>query len=513
MKRLWLTVGMIFGLALLFIVGLGVILILSPGSRIFGIQYVSAFVGKNDVSEEYSEYIDGDIFVTTRDIPVIIDVQPYGRTKIEFSQHYHGYTLDRVNIPNCKITRTASGIEVKTSEVVKFLLGGNDAHYLKITVPYSWATSGQHSIYVNGENSPITLQSADDVTLKFVDLTFNANNALNLNAKVVCKNLTAFSKQKQVFNDKVSAENYDITTINGNLTFNGEIEGNLKVKTTSGSVYFKKVKGNAVITTGNGEVAGIDNINPIIYGNATIETGRGRVVIDELLGDSNHIKTAGGSITINTVLAGNIESARGAITIDSFVSGTINGGVKDVTVKSVSTSATIASTKGNVYVGEDATGKTAKNIKVSSTNGKITAKNTIGSVEIYSSNGDIVLDNKSATSIKINGAKTVTATGLLGSVDVSAQNDIYLTFRNVSGNVNVNGSARCHNINIKAEHTNYNDVNVYLETTKGGNASVYRGESLLKQGLKISPETEQATLKTIKVNAPNCQINLYLKAA
>ena len=513
MKRFWITSGIIFGLILVFIVGLGVILVLSPGSRIFGIQYVSAFVGKNDVSEEYLDYIDGDIFVTTRDIPVIIDVQPYGRTKVEFSQHYHGYTLDSVNIPDCKITRTAAGIEVKTSEVVKFLFGGNNSHYLKITVPASWATSGRHSIYINGERSQITLQSADDITLKFVDLTFNGNNTLNLNAKVVCKNLTAFTKGKQEFNKNVVAQNYDITTISGSLTFVGDVEGNLNIKSSSGSVYLNKVMGNANITTTTGEVAGVENAKPVIYGNANIETGRGRVVIGELLSNKNNITTAAGSITINTMMGGSVTSPRGAITINSMVSGTISGGTKDVNIKAVSSSATISSTKGNVYVGDLSSSATAKNITVSSTNGKITAKNTQGNVDISSSNGDVVLYNGNANNIKINSAKTVTATGLLGKVSVSAKKDINLAFASVSGDVDVNGSAGCHNINISANKTNLDSVNVYLTTTKGGSAKVYQGTSLKEEGLNISPASAGATLKNIKVNAPNCKINLYLKAA
>ncbi|MBQ7579171.1 MAG: hypothetical protein IJT25_01420 [Clostridia bacterium] len=510
MKRFWITTGIVFGLALLFVVGLGVILILAPGSRIMGLQYVSAFIGKNDITEEYAEYIDGDIYVKTRDIPVVIDVQPYGKTKVEFSQHYHGYTTDKDNVPNCKISRTVSGIEIETQEVVKFLFGGNDAHFLKITVPSSWALSGRHSIYVNGENSPITLQSADDITLKFVNLTFNANNILNINTKLNCKTLTAYTRKNLELNKDVVAENYNITTAGASINFVGDIEGNLTAKTSGGSVHFTKVKGDVNIKTGTGEVAGVDDKKPIIYGSANIETGRGRVVLDELLGENNNIKTASGSITIETILEGNIASPRGKITIGSIISGEITGGNKDVVISSIVNSATISSTKGNIYVGDLQSNKIAKNITISSTNGKIVAKNTVGSVSITTTNGDVVLYNSSANDISVSSGKTVVATGLLGKVNISAKRDINIAFNKISGDVEINGTANCRNINITANKTKLDDVNVYLSATKGGTAFLYEGEQLNKSGLSIEPETVVDSAKNIRVNAPNCNIKLYL---
>ena len=514
MKRFWVTTGIVFGLVLLFIVGLGVILMLSPGSRIFGLQYVSAFIGKNDVTEAYSDYIDGDIYITSNDIPVVLSIEPYGKTSVEFSQHYHGFTTDKTNIPNCKIERTTQGLEIETAEIGRFLIfGRNDKYSLTVRIPASWATSGRHSIYVNGKNSPITINNADDTTLSFINLSLLGNNSLTINTKLTCKNLTAYTRNAAEFNKNIVAENYDISSNGASLTFGGTIEGNLTAKTTNGYVHFYKVKGDVNIKTSSGEVAGIENNNPIVYGNANIETGRGRVVIDELLSSNNTIKTAGGSVTINTMIGGTINADRATITIGDMVSGTINGGVKDVKIGSVSNSATIVSTKGNIYVGNEANAKTAKNIIASSTNGKITATNTVGSVKLTTTNGDVVLKNKSANDIKIDSAKTVTATGLMGNVNVSAKKDISLTFSAINGNVNVDGSAGCHNININATQTNLSSVNVYLSTTKGGNARVYQGDTLKEEGLNVSPASPNSTLKNIKVNAPNCAINLYLKAA
>ena len=89
MKRFWITIGVLLGCALLFCVGLGVILALAPGSRIFGITYVSASVGKANLSEEWMDSVSGDIFIQTREIPVELSFEPYGKFKVEFVQEYN----------------------------------------------------------------------------------------------------------------------------------------------------------------------------------------------------------------------------------------------------------------------------------------------------------------------------------------------------------------------------------------------------------------------------------------
>jgi len=337
---------------------------------------------------------------------------------------------------------------------------------------------------------------------------------LAINTKLSCKNLTAYTRKAAEFNNNIVAENYNISTNSGNLTFAGTIEGNLNAKTTSGFVHFGKVKGDVSIKTSTGEVAGIDNAKPVIYGKANIETGRGRVVIDELLNADNHIKTAGGSINIETMMGGTLESPRGAINVGSMNSGTLNGGTKDVVVGSVSGSAKITSTKGNVYVGDFEGSKTARNITASSTNGKITLKNTIGSVNVATTNGEVELYNSSASAIKLESGKGVVATGLLGKVDISAKKDINVAFNMVSGDVDISGTAGCKNINITANKTELENVNVHLKTAgKNLLAKVYEGNSLTKDGAEIKIDSSVASAKNIKVTATGANINLYLKQA
>ena len=148
----------------------------------------------------------------------------------------------------------------------------------------------------------------------------------------------------------------------------------------------------------------------------------------------------------------------------------------------------------------------------SSTNGKITLKNTLGSVKIATTNGEIELYNTSANDIKIDSGKTIIATGLLGKVDISAKKDINIAFNSISENVIVMGAARCKNINITANKTSINNLNVYLATTGKNNlAKIYKGETVFKEAATIQPDEANNLLKTIKVNASNCNINLYLK--
>lgn len=514
MKRFFITISLILGCALLFCVGLGVILALAPGSRIFGIEYVSAQIGKADIVKEWSEYVEGDIYINTKDIPVNINFEPYGTTKVEFIQHYSGYTTGGYRVPSAEIEKNGRGITISTNEIERFLIGKNHKYALNVTLPASWGTSGRHSVYVNGKSSKINLNADENNcgTLKFVELSLNSKNDVNLNCKLDVRNLNIYSSKSLVLDENLMAQNITFESHSGNLSVKYNVLGNLNVKTVSGDVKFLSCN-NANIETSGGKVSGLEG-GCIISGKTNIKTRSGSVSIQNMagLGEENVVTTNAGSINIETMLSGKIASPRGKINIKTLSNAEIIGGTNTITLGSVYGTATISSKRGTVNVGSLGEKCTVNNLTVSTSSGNINAYNTKGEINLTTKNGNVKLHNSQSSKITINSGKEVVATGLRGEVNISANGEMNLGFSNFNANTQIKGNKKCEKINISIENKTEEQLNYNITTTKKGVAKVYSGNVCIKEGLSVATSEPKDTLKTLTVDATSCNINVYLKA-
>lgn len=513
MKRFFITISLILACALLFCVGLGVILALAPGSRIFGIEYVSAQVGNADIIEEWSEYVDGDIYINTKEIPIIINFEPYGTTKVQFSQHFSGYTTGGFRVPSAEIEKDANGINITTNEIEKFLIGSNRDYYLTLTLPSSWGVSGRHSIYVNGNSSQVTINADERITLNFVQLSLQSKGEVNFNCNFDVRDLTIYSPKNLVLDENLMAQNITAQSHSGNITVNYSIIGDFTATTVSGNVKFVSCN-NATIETSSGQVSGIDD-GCIIYGKTYIKTRGGSVKIKSMngLGEENNVTTNAGTVNIETMLKGTITSPRGKITISNLLEVTIVGGTNTITIGAVGNSVNIESKRGTVNVGSLSEGKVANNVTVSTTSGSINASNTKGVVSLTTRSGNVKLNNTSASDINIASGKEVIATGLCGSVKISGNGEINLAFSKFSDDVEIVGNSKCRNINVSIEDKTYSQVNYNLSTTSknGGIAKVFAGNAIAFEGVTLASEVSLLANKTLNINATKCKINVYFK--
>lgn len=511
MKRFLITISLILGCALLFVVGLGVILALAPGSRIFGIEYVSAQVGKANVKKEWAEYVNGDIYLNTKDVPITINFEPYGTTKIEFNQNFSGYTTGGFRVPSAEIVKDNDGITVNTNEIQKFLIGRSADYGLTLTLPSSWGTSGRHSIYINGNNSKITVNADENVTLKFVQLKLNGKGNLTLNCKIDTRDLEIYSPKSINIGQNLLAENITAQSHSGNIAIDYALGGNLNVKTVSGNVNFISCI-NATIETSSGKVT-CNSSDSVIYNKANITTKSGSVNLSLLKGtiEDNSITTNSGTINIDNMFAGTISSARGKINVKTLFEAKIIGGTNTITIGSVGKSAIIESKRGKVNVGNLDGGKIANNVTVTTTSGDIVASNTSGNVNLTTKSGNVSLYNTKASDITINSGSKVLATGLMGKVNISGNAEMNLAFSAVSGDVQILGNSKCRKINVSFENVKAADVNYNLTTTSksGGIARIYSGQTLEKEGLSLVPDEPNETGNTIIISATKCKINAY----
>lgn len=508
MKRIFITLSILLACALLFAVGMFVVLAIAPGSEIFGISYVSATIGKADISEQWPDEISGDIFINTTEIPVVINFEPYGVTKVEFVQNYAGYTTSKNRVPSAEITRDTNGVTVTTNEVVKFLIGSNKDSALTVTVPLSWAVSGTHSIYVNGQSSPVSINAGSEYTLRLDELAIKSKQKINFNSKLEVEKLKLNTNHSVVLGDGVNAKNVDFKSNAGDLTIKSALAGNLNAETTSGDIFFVSCE-DATIKTSGGRVQAVSNTGCIINGTANITTKSGRVNIAQIngAGDSS-IKTNNGDVIINKLTSAKITSTRGKISVGELASVVINGGAGDVKIGKVSDTATIKTKRGDVTVG-DLNDKAVNNVSVSTTYGKIVLKNTRGEVSASTSYSTIALSNCGADKVSLSAGKTVLATGLTGAVNIWAKGNIHAAFTSVTDNCSVIGGKNCKKINISVDDYASNfEYNLTTTKAKKVASRLFVGNNISEQALKVcSPNAGSGN--TLTVNAKKCNINLY----
>ncbi|MCR5553159.1 MAG: DUF4097 domain-containing protein [bacterium] len=506
MKRFWVTVLILFACTLLFFVGSGVILALAPGTDIFGVSYVSAWVGKNTVEDSWNDLINGDITIETRTIPVVINFEPYTKTSVVFKQNYSGYTTDTERVPNAIIERNASGVTVKTSEVNKFAIGRNTADSnLTITLPLVWA-NGTHSIYIKSDSSVVTINAREESIVKLNTLSVDVNSSVNFKCKLNATNLILNSRNKTTLTEDLRAENIDYTTNAGDLIIDYDCDGTVKFNSNSGSLKFKSIR-NLVASTKGGSILPNGETNTVIS-KAEVETKRGKINIDYLPSTlyTSEIKTNTGTINIKLARNVKITAPKARVNVESIYNGEIAGGSKQVTVGNVSGELTVSSTLGKIVVGGLDDTKKVKSVNATSTRGRIEVYNTSGKVEITTNSGDVYLVNNSSNNITIEGAKNVIAVGLAGAVNVKATRTISLSFDKFTNDVNVVCEKNCKRINI-AVPKKLSELKLNLSSTgKKGIVNIYEGKELTKSEQTI----EQEGTIGLTVSATKCPVNIYL---
>jgi|GEM_PF-6474625 len=506
MKRVLITLSIFLGGVLLFIVGAGVLLTLAPGTELFGVSYVASAIGKNAVSEAWNDYIDGDIFVETGDVPVIFNFAAYQTTKVNFVQKYSGFTTSKDRVPNASITRDADGVHVETHEVRKFFIGTNREYALTITLPRDWWQTGQHSINVNGKNADVTINvEGDNEVLKFQTLSLKGNGKVEINSAFEANSLIIETNNTFTLKDNMHPENISFKSNSAGLVLTHEIEGAVNFESSSGNLKFTKIL-DLVAKTQSGSVLAYGDSCTVTH-SANIKTASGAVKVNAISGaiESKVVSTCG-HITIDTLEAGNISSARGRISVKTVKNATIVGGTNEIRIGGVTGSVKVISEQGRVYIGETGNSVRVKNISATSTRGKIDVCNTTGVVSLSSTSGDINLSNYSSNNVTINGGGKVKATGLRGSVNVTAGRETNLAFDSFTQDVSVNGGVANSKINITI-NKKITEINYLLETNKG-KATIYEGNDVIEQGKTLEENSNSG--KKLEVSAKNAIINVYL---
>ena len=299
-----------------------------------------------------------------------------------------------------------------------------------------------------------------------------------------------------------SLRNGDVTcgVINGNasiITNTGEIVltdivvGNLKMETGVGNMQMVSCY-NLEVTSQEGNLIGYNGAQVTARGTAKISSAKGNISINKVLGLNagadydNTIETCSGNIELGLV-AGRLKvtSRSSNISVDSVKFIDVETYNSTIVVNNAPNGANIVNECGDISVGSTkGVANSTGDLYIKSKRGKVSAYNTTGAVTLISDN-EVVLVNRYSSSININtigdtryGKGKVTATNLQGDVKVYSEQNVNLSFLQISGNVRVDTKTSNGVVNIDASCAAASTVNYWLQSQKNAKCYVYHGPSL-----------------------------------
>ncbi len=379
-----------------------IILMLAPGTTIFGVKFISAAVGNYDYMEEIS--LNTDICLTTYDVPITIKFGAAGDTGVHLVQRYQGFTTSN-NTPSISVldgngneyTSNSSGTAyINISQYKKFLWANSSREfYLEIILPMSFNKS--NSIEIKSTNSDITLEGQEQ---NLANLTLNTTGSININNKLTVNGSFKIGIKKAVtLSEKVTLNNVDVSTSSGNFTDNGTINGSVNYTSKSGKLNLKNCGGALTAETSSGSVT----VNGSVGGNLKFTSKTGGLSVGNVSGQTIEISNNSGSITLG--------QASGNVTIIT----------KRANVKLTSAAdATITTTTGNINIG-------AVNgaFKATTTTGNISCTSVTGEAKAVTKSGDITFSGaiggtanitNQTGQIKLASCMALTASNQTGSI-------------------------------------------------------------------------------------------------
>lgn len=530
-KRFAIVFFVVIGLCIFLVAGFCLTLFLAPGLQVFGLKYIRSDVhlvstGRYALSDTQAFGSNDDVFmgnltVETSEVPINVIYSQDHEYYFEYYDNYSGFTTSKFDDPTLSVTKDEAGnCVIKIQEFKKFIYESSSSErYLNIYVPIQFISNYEafsKSLTVKTNSATITFskERPDDIRIpshqtlsietksgkvKYSDVNVHAinfNYITNNSIKMKC------DEEKEIY-----AQNYDLESKLGRITFNGAVIGNIKAKTKNGDIALQSCK-NLVVETNFGDVVSSGKTPISTTGIVNVTTKAGGVTLGEIKGaGENIITTGGGSVTIDKIKKATITTKRGSISINSVTDAKIQTNVGKVTVEESLQAINVTTKRGNVTLG--GAGMTMNNPTVSTIMGKIEMFSASGTVDIQTSKSDIKFTNLDSENIKIVSGKKLTATGLTGLCEITANGETDLTFKKITDTTNVTLLEKCKYIKITASDNTENDTKFYFE---GKSVVRYEDEAQVSPAsTKLQNDKNINVSAYIKVKGDNAEIHAYFK--
>lgn len=495
MKKIWLNLVIFVGCFLLLVTTLGTILIMAPGMELLGVMFIRSTSGA--IKKSYSvtdSTLYREVVVQADNIPITIEfVQSYVLTA-DMVEEFNGFAKAG-DAPTLDVSTTSSTIQVKSHEYEAFLAySRSEESGLIVKVP----TYYTNKITIKSDKSPVTFcgLSAD-----LTDVSIETKGSIQLNTDMVVQNLTLNMGNK----DAVIGEDVDIAgfisinTKRGDVSVPKGFTGNIYFKSDSGDIRIANC-GDLKVESKTGDVEGVEDEKPIVYGNVNIETG-GSVELGQVYGDAsisthhgnvtigdeksvhsnkyeiitksgdvklngtfeneaNKIVTSSGDITLGNINSFDIQTKYGNIEIDESKDSVISTKSGDVFIKKTSGKHIISTNNGDVTLGDGTKEGVTNSAVVTTIGGNVKITNAIGTeFAIKTTSGDVYFTQNSSKIVKLNIESKrgdILGTGLSGEAKIKTKGKINLEIDEMNGKVDVEGKNR--NVNVVVHDTCYYDI-------------------------------------------------------
>ena len=474
MRNFLIIVGVVLGVTILAFAGMGLFLMLSPGAKLFGVQYVKALTETSaDVTRTVSEAPSGNVIIETYGVPTTISYSSTGFFEFHFVQKFNGFTRSSLEKPSIAVYTNDDGdLVVKTSEFVPFIWGSNnDGYVLDCRIPYTFSNRG---LTVSSTKSKIVIGSDQYSIGNVSEMSVISKGAIMFSGSMKIDTLKVnVSKNKLVIPSTFDVDNLEINSGNKSVAVECDVQEKISFTSKKGSLTFKTC-GELVVETKKGTIESTAS-ETSVFGSANIQTASGKVILQHIGGNLS-AKTTSGGVFIGQNLNSTKKGVVGTTNIE-----TTSGNVNLIGKYGTSTdSVKITTTKGHVNIGDNSRTKNEKLAQPLS---------DIYAAEINTINGNINIES----------ITTVNATTKSGNVVVGSFRNANI--KTTSGNVDIvaRDSAIFCIVNIETGKGNVSVKNISNEsTTINSQGSVYAQFRTIIGKIDINGKN-----KEVKVVLPN----------
>ena len=499
MKRPVFNLFILIGAVVILFAGLAMVLIIAPGVKIFDIQYIrsseSAYAKTYTASaESESGYKTIEINGLTTDINIkFVQAQ---NVYISYHQHFSGFTRTKIDSPELFAEEVSDTLKITVREYESFVYGSSDkGDGLYVEIPIYFAgklvvTANYSNIYFSGLYGEVDTVS---VTTK---------NKVVFGDKFKTNNLILDVKQKDIVlgSDAYINKSIEMKSSRASLTVYNEVGENLIYTSSYGHLNFLKVNGNATVNTRHGKILGIDDKLPYVlgdadmysgggitlanvYGNAKLSSNSGDIVfgnkneslnseslvissksgdvtiIGEINSEDAKISTTHGDIAVGRIQKANISSTSGDISIGTIYELELNTKSGDVYINTLSSKATIKTTKGDVKLSALDGGEVG-DADITTTSGDVSIYNPIGKTyNVSTKSGDVNFfgNNEINPEVSIIASKTsdVYMTDVTGKTTVTTNGKVNIGISQMTAPIVITAKNKDVNITVLEDEEVY----------------------------------------------------------
>lgn len=472
------------GVALCCVFVFALVLFLAPGLSVFGVKYIAKgthTVHETTIIANKVNSFSGSIRLEVDDIPVQVVFSQGFSYQVEYYDNFNGLTTSKFDDPSIEYSKDDDGTAViKINTFKKFIYeNGNSTRYVKLLMPSSdigGSNAGLFDLSIISKNSSITFyyEKDDYYTPNFRNLKIETSGKIISNTEVMASNYSLKTINAiKITDDKVTsinAENYILESTGGKIVVDRDVEGDIYATTKNARIQIRSCK-NFIANSGFGDIYSVSEDSGIkINGIANITTTAGIVKIDSILGttEKSIINTKTGNVTIKQLYDADITTTRGFVYINSARKTNITTSSGSITLEQATSMVTAKSKRGNVTLGSEST--KLYNPTVDVTFGKVKIMQSSGTVKVTTIKSAVELTNKDSSNVTINAGGNVTATNLIGAVNIETSGDAMIDFKEFTQKSIITGKSEKSTIQVNMLN---NDSTSFSYNLEGNDAMLF----------------------------------------